>query len=224
MEIGAMAKVIAVQNEKGGAGKTTTSTNLASCMAVGHGLRVLLVDHDPQSSSSKWAARRARPEDDVADPGVIPVISMGKTLSRDLPALSSSYDIVIIDGLPQTDVLTAAAVKVADLVIVPIQPSPYDLWACEATLNVIKERQELSGGQPKAALLVSQARPNTLLERGIREQLESTGFYVFEAQTIRREAYAQGVAQGLSVMDLPATDKARIEFEAITLEVLELLK
>jgi chromosome partitioning protein len=149
---------------------------------------------------------------------------MGKTLSRDLPALSSSYDIVIIDGLPQTDVLTAAAVKVADLVIVPVQPSPYDLWACEATLNVIKERQELSGGQPKAALLVSQARPNTLLEAAVREQLEATGFYVFEAQTIRREAYAQGVAQGLSVMDLPATDKARIEFEAITLEVLELLK
>lgn len=219
-----MAKIVAVQNEKGGAGKTTTATNLASCLAVKYCLKVLLLDHDPQSSSSKWAGRRAPAEDGETDIGAIPVVSMGKNLARDLPGVASHYDIVIIDGLPQTDVLTAAAVKVADLVIVPVQPSPYDLWACEATLNVIRERQELSGGQPKGALLVSQAIPNTLLERGIREQLDATGLYVFSAQTVKRQAYAQGVAQGLSVMDLPTTDKARIEFEAITAEVLELLK
>lgn len=219
-----MAKVVAVESEKGGAGKTTTATNLASCLAVKHGRKVLLVDHDPQSSSSKWSARRAPAAEGEVDPGAIPVISMGKNLARDLPGLASRYDIVIIDGLPQTDVLTAAAIKVADLVIVPVQPSAYDLWACEATLNLVRERQELSGGQPKGALLVSRAIPNTLLERGIREQLEATGFYVFTGQTVHRQAYAQGVAQGLSVMDLPPTDKARTEIEAITLEVLELLK
>jgi chromosome partitioning protein len=220
----AMAKVVAIENEKGGVGKTTIATNLSSCLSVKHGLKVLLLDHDPQSSSTRWTARRAQAEDGESDPGAIPVISMGKNLARDLPSLSSRYDVVIIDGLPQTDVLTAAAIKVADLVIVPVQPSAYDLWACEATLNVIRERQEISGGQPKGSLLVSRAIPNTLLERGIREQLDATGFYVFAGQTVHRQAYAQGVAQGLSVMDLPPTDKARIEIEAITLEVLELLK
>jgi chromosome partitioning protein len=218
-----MAKVIAVLNEKGGAGKTTTSTNLASCLAVKHGLKVLLVDHDPQSSASKWAGRRSIP-DEGPDSSIIPVVSMGKTLARDLPAISRGYDVVIIDGLPQTDVLTAAAIKVADLVIVPVQPSPYDLWACEPTLNVIRERQELSGGQPKAAMLVSRAVPGTLLEAAIREQLESTGNAVIKAQTCQRQVYVQGVAQGLSVMDLPEDDKARVEFEAVTEEVLELLK
>lgn len=215
------AKIIAVVSEKGGPGKTTTSTSLSSCLKVRHGLKVLLVDYDPQGSASNWAASRDKGE---GDPGVIPVVSIGANLARDLPAIAGGYDVVVIDGKPALDALMAAALKVADLVIIPVQPSPYDIWASEPTINLVKERQELADGKPIAVTLVSQAIPNTKLAGEIREHLESYGLPVLNAQTCKRQAYIKGVGAGESVMDLPATDPARQEIEAITAEVLALLE
>lgn len=215
------AKIISVVNEKGGPGKSTTSTNLSSCMKVKHGLRVLLVDYDPQGSASSWAASRDKGEGDT---GVIPVISMGSNLARDLPAIAGGYDVVIIDGKPSMDARMTAALKVADLVIIPVQPSPYDIWATEPTIALVKERQELANGRPLAVTLVSQAIPGTRLEGAVRRQLESYELPVLEAQTCKRQAFITGVTAGESVMDLPARDPARQEIEAVTEEVLALLE
>lgn len=215
------AKIIAVLSEKGGPGKTSTSTNVSSCLKVKHGLKVLLVDYDPQGSASSWAASRDKGED---DPGVIPVFSIGANLARDLPAIAGGYDVVVIDGKPALDALMTAALKVADLVIIPVQPSPYDIWATEPTINLIKERQELADGRPLAAILVSQAIPGTRLAGEIRAHLKSYDLPVLDAQTCKRQAYIKGVAAGESVMDLPANDPARQEIEAVTTEVLALLE
>lgn len=215
------AKIIAVLSEKGGPGKTSTSTNVSSCLKVRHGLKVLLVDYDPQGSASSWAASRDKGED---DPGVIPVVSIGANLARDLPAIAGGYDVVVIDGKPALDALMTAALKVADLVIIPVQPSPYDIWATEPTINLIKERQELADGRPLAAILVSQAIPGTRLAGEIRAHLKSYELPVLDAQTCKRQAYIKGVAAGESVMDLPANDPARQEIEAVTTEVLALLE
>lgn len=215
------AKIIAVLSEKGGPGKTSTSTNVSSCLKVRHGLKVLLVDYDPQGSASSWAASRDKGED---DPGVIPVVSIGANLARDLPAIAGGYDVVVIDGKPALDALMTAALKVADLVIIPVQPSPYDIWATEPTINLIKERQELADGRPLAAILVSQAIPGTRLAGEIRAHLKSYDLPVLDAQTCKRQAYIKGVAAGESVMDLPANDPARQEIEAVTTEVLALLE
>lgn len=215
------AKIIAVLSEKGGPGKTSTSTNVSSCLKVRHGLKVLLVDYDPQGSASSWAASRDKGED---DPGVIPVVSIGANLARDLPAIAGGYDVVVIDGKPALDALMTAALKVADLVIIPVQPSPYDIWATEPTINLIKERQELADGRPLAAILVSQAIPGTRLAGEIRAHLKSYDLPVLDAQTCKRQAYIKGVAAGESVMDLPANDQARQEIEAVTTEVLALLE
>lgn len=215
------AKIIAVVSEKGGPGKSTSSTNLSSCLKVKHGLKVLLVDYDPQGSASNWAASRDKGEN---DPGVIPVVSIGANLARDLPAIASGYDVVVIDGKPALDALMTAALKVADLVIIPVQPSPYDIWATEPTIALVRERQELADGRPLAVTLVSQAIPGTRLAGAIRDQLESYGLPVLAAQTCKRQAYIKGVAAGESVMDLPASDPARQEIEAVTTEVLALLE
>ena len=215
------AKIIAVLSEKGGPGKTSTSTNVSSCLKVRHGLKVLLVDYDPQGSASSWAASRDKGED---DPGVIPVVSIGANLARDLPAIAGGYDVVVIDGKPALDALMTAALKVADLVIIPVQPSPYDIWATEPTINLIKERQELADGRPLAAILVSQAIPGTRLAGEIRAHLKSYELPVLDAQTCKRQAYIKGVAAGESVMDLPANDPARQEIEAVTTAVLALLE
>jgi len=213
------AKVWAVLNQKGGTSKTTTATNLASCLAVKHGFKVLLVDLDQQGSATDWAASREGGEDDR---GLIPTVSMGKALARDLPRVAGGYDYVIVDGVPQISELTAAAIKAADVVLIPVQPSQYDIWACGDLVQLVKDRQEIADGQPAAAVMIARAIPGTVLERTVRATLDEYGLPILNSQTCQRQSYANGIQAGRSVMDLPATDKARLEIEALAAELLEL--
>ena len=210
------ARVWSIENQKGGTTKTTTATNIAACLTQEHGKSVLLVDLDGrQGSSSDWAASR----DDTAP--LIPCVIMRETLKRDLPRISAGYDYVIIDGIPNISELTSAAIKASDLVLVPVQPSQYDIWATSDIISLIKERQELTGGAPRAVIMVARAIVGTNIERSAKEAMTEFGFPVLKAQTHQRVAYVEGVVKGLSVMDLPKGDPARQEIEAITLELLE---
>lgn len=217
-----MAKVISVLNQKGGTSKTTTATNLASCLAVAHGKRVLLVDLDhKQGSATDWAASRSGAED---DPRVITTVSMGRQLARDLPRVAGGYDFVIVDGVPQVDELAAVAIKAADLVLIPVQPSQYDIWACADLVQLVKDRKALTDGPPIAAMMIACAVVGTTLERTARDALEAFELPILTAQTCMRQAYRLEVGNGLSVMDLAPGNKARVEIETLTAELLELLK
>jgi chromosome partitioning protein len=217
-----MAAIVwSILNQKGGTSKTTTATNMASCLAVKHGKRVLLVDLDPQGSATDWAAARG---DTPGDIGVIPTVAMGKALARDLPRIASGYDYVLIDGVPQISELTAAAIKAADVVLVPVQPSQYDIWACGDLVQLVKDRQELADGKPAAAMMIARAIPNTVIERDAREALEGFEMPILKSQTCQRQSYVRGVDTGRSVMDLPADDKGRLEIEALTAELMEISK
>lgn len=216
-----MAIVISVLNQKGGTSKTTTSVNLASCLAVAHGKRVLIVDLDPQGSATDWAASRQEAEN---DPGNIPVVAMSKSLARDLPRISGGYDFVVVDGVPQISELAAAAIRAADVVLIPVQPSQYDIWACGDLVQLVKDRQQLADGLPKAAMMIVRAVPGTTIERTAREALEGFELPILKSQTCQRQSYLRDVDQGRSVMDLPADDKARVEIESVTAELLEFLK
>src|SRR5476651_1448820 len=114
--------IIGVLNQKGGVGKTTIAVNLAAAFA-NSGARALLVDADPQGSALAWSSARER------DP-LFAVVGMAKpSLHRDLPDLAKNYDFVVIDGAPRVNELGRSAILASDFVLLPVQPSPYDVWA-----------------------------------------------------------------------------------------------
>jgi chromosome partitioning protein len=210
-----MTTVIAVLNQKGGSGKTTIATNLAHALQR-DGNKVLLVDSDPQGSTRDW--------NEANGGNIIPVVGLDReTLAKDLQAISQGYDLIVIDGAPQIAKLSAAAVKAADLVLIPVQPSPYDIWACADLVDIIAARHEVTDGKPKAVFVISRAIKNTKLSTEISNALTDYNLPVLKAGTTQRVAYPTTASEGLTVFHDPSSDAAK-EIDAIKKEVLEVLK
>lgn len=210
-----MPTVIAVLNQKGGSGKTTIATNLAHALKR-DSYTVLLVDSDPQGSARDW--------NEASGGNIIPVVGLDReTLAKDLQAISQGYDWIIIDGAPQIAKLSAAAVKAADLVLIPVQPSPYDIWACADLVDIIAARREVTNGKPQAAFIISRAIKNTLLSGEINQALKDYGLPVLKAGTTQRVVYPTTAAEGLTVFSDKYSDAAR-EIDALKKEVLKVIK
>jgi chromosome partitioning protein len=211
-----MSKIIAILNQKGGAGKTTLATNLARALQL-NGDNVLLVDSDPQGSSRDWNA--------ASDAELLPVVGLDRpTLAKDIQALiNENRHFIIIDGAPQIAELAVAAIKCADVILIPVQPSPYDIWACDDLVEIIKARQEVTNGTPKAAFVISRVIKNTKLSKEIGEALEGYGLPVFQNFTSQRVVYPQSASIGSTVLDIEAAAEAAAEINAIMKELKEFL-
>ncbi len=206
--------VIAVLNEKGGSGKTTIAVNLAHSLQL-EGAKVLLVDSDPQGSARDW--------NEANEGEILPVVGLDReTLPKDLKAIQSGYDWIVIDGAPQISRLSAAAVKAADIVLIPCQPSPYDIWATANLVDVIKARQDVTDGKPIAAFVVSRAIKNTKLGNEISAALEEYELPVLKAHTTQRVAYPTTASEGKTVFS-EQSNAASKEIEAIRDELKELM-
>ncbi|MNG05109.1 hypothetical protein D3C84_882830 [compost metagenome] len=118
--------------------------------------------------------------------------------------------------------MAASAIKAADLVIIPVQPSPYDIWATADLTDLIKSRQEVADGKPKAGFLISRAIKNTKLSHEITEALEVYGLPILKSGTTQRVIYPAAAAEGKSVLD-SADAGALAEVENIASEVLQWL-
>ena len=203
-------RVIAVLNQKGGSGKTTIAVNLAHAFQR-QGKDVMIVDADPQGTARDWSEN--------SSVGVCPVIGLDReTLARDLPAITQSYDRVVIDGPPQLAGISASAVKVAHAVLIPVQPSPYDIWSCADLVDILDARRTVTNGLPHAAFVVSRAITNTKLSNQVSEALKAYGLPVLDARTTQRVAYPTTAATGGTVFDDPTSPAAR-EIEAIRDEI-----
>mgnify|MGYP003704080393 CR=1 FL=1 len=155
--------IISVLNQKGGSGKTTIATNVAHALSL-EGEKVLLVDSDPQGSARDWS--------EANEGELLPVVGLDReTLAKDLLRISEGYQWVIVDGAPQLARMAAAAVKVSDMVLIPVQPSPYDIWATADLVEIVKARQEVTNGSPKAAFVISRAIKNTKLGKEVGNAL-----------------------------------------------------
>lgn len=205
---------IAVLSQKGGCGKTTISTQLCKAFQL-MGKSVLLVDSDPQGSARDWAA---------ANEGqTIPVVGIDRpSLERDIKPISKNVDIIIIDGAPRHEQIMAAAIRVADFVLIPVQPSPLDVWATAELARVIVERQKLLGG-PKAAFVMSRVINRTKIDREVREALDELRLPALTAFTSQRVSYPNASAKGLTVLDVAPKSAASLEIKEIARQILEMM-
>lgn len=118
---------IAFVNQKGGVGKTTLAVNVADAIAR-RGKRVLLIDADPQGSALDWAAAREESHNEEEGDVLFSVVGLPTNfIHKELAPLGRDYDCVVIDGPPRVNKVTTAAIMASDLVLIPVQPSPYDV-------------------------------------------------------------------------------------------------
>ena len=204
-------KIITVAQQKGGSGKTTLAVNLAvSLHARGHS--VALVDTDPQGSMGRWFIERmqARGEDEAMDFST----SSAWGASYESEKLKKRFDFVIMDTPPKIDSDLRPALRVADLVIVPVATSHVDLWATEGVLDLARRE--------KASVLVvlNRVRPNTRLSVEVAEKAAELGANVADTQVANRVSYAETLGQGLGVTEQGRSGPARQEMAALTDEVL----
>jgi len=205
---------ISIQNQKGGVGKTTLAIHLSHALAL-KGARVLLVDADPQGSARDWAAARS-------DKPPFSVIGLDRpTLHRDLPPLAKDYDHVVIDGPPRVSELARSAIIASDLVVVPIQPSPYDVWAADEVIKLIREASVFKENL-KSVFVINRRIVNTAIGRDVGDALAEYLIPVLKTVISQRVSFAESAAAGGTVLDTDPNGAAAKEILALTEEILSL--
>ena len=207
-------QVITVAQQKGGSGKTTVSANLATGF-LRQGKSVALVDIDPQGSLGRWFMTRI--EDEAGPVGELEfATSSAWGITYEVRKLSDSHDIVIIDTPPKADSDLRPALRVADLVVVPVSVSHVDLWATEGVLDLARREGK------EALVVLNRARKNTRLGSEVTEAAEKLMARVADAQLANRVVYAEALGQGRGAAEGRKT-LAQAEVDALTSEVAEVL-
>jgi chromosome partitioning protein len=205
--------IIGLLNQKGGVGKTTLSVSLAASLARS-GARVLLIDADPQGSALDWAAARQ------VDP-LFSVVGLPRaTVHKEIAQIGQGYDHIIIDGPPRVTDLARSAIMASDVVLIPVQPSPYDIWAAEEVVKLIEEARVYKENI-KAAFVINRRIANTAIGRDVGEALSAYPVPALKASVTQRVVFAEAAAQGLAVHEIEKEGPAAAEIEAITAELME---
>lgn len=206
--------IISFCSLKGGPGKTTLSIHLANAIALSS-KRVILIDADPQASASDWANARD-------DKPPFPVVGMARdTLHRDLGELTSDYDHAVIDTPPRVSALARSAILAADLVLIPVQPSSYDVWAAAETVKLIEEAQQFKPAI-KAAFVVNRRIPNTVIGGDVAEALADYSPDVLPSGISQRVAFAESSSGYTVLEDVPKSAAAK-EVRVLAGEVLKFM-
>lgn len=208
------AKVFSISNQKGGTGKTTLSMNFAAGLARRG--RTLLIDADPQGSAGQWSALASDQR-----PFPVSVIAVAGNLAREVSRFRQDYQYLVIDCPPtlETDT-TRLAISVSDSILMPVLPSPIDLWA-SVRLAAVIEQAKLSNPNLRAHLVINQLEPRNALSRGMQQALAEFDIPSLKTGLRRRAIYRTSAIEGASVFCLGKRGIAAAqEIESIIEEVM----
>ncbi|WP_415906841.1 AAA family ATPase (plasmid) [Neptuniibacter sp. QD72_48] len=214
------AYIASLWNDKGGVGKTTVAVNMAT-VAAATGLKVALVDADPQRSARDWQTL-------AGEEGFgFPVIGLDTLQQlKGLKEISQPYDLVIVDGAPRAPECAATVLKQSDLFLIPVQPSALDLLATQHLASTVVERLELIEGTDtklEARFLITMAGKNTVLGREISNAAQELGVPVMKSRTHRYEEVKKLVGRGETVVDLGDDHPSKQEIAGIINEAFAIL-
>lgn len=212
------AKVIGIIQVKGGAGRSTVSTNLAGELSK-QGKTVLIDCDMPQGTSASWYAVRHQ----AGKAGDL--ISDTATSHRELVSKVQQYqdaEFIVLDGPPRIAELTRATLVLADICLVPVGASAAEIWATGDILALIEEASKVK--PINARMIWTRYRPNTRLAQGLTELAKKElGLQALGTSLGMRVSYMEALGDGLTVAEL-ADPSAKVEVKFLVNEVKQLLK
>jgi len=203
--------IISLVNQKGGVGKTTLAINLSHCIAE-RDKKVLLIDADPQGSVLQWSS--------IAKGGTFDVLHHpNPTFHEDMETLAAGYDHVLIDAPPATGTTTRSILLASNLAIVPIGPSPLDIWSSRLTIQLIKEARK-HNKKLIGKLLVCKKITGTRVGRDAKDALQKYRRVIFDTEIGLRVAYVEASIFGQSVLEFAPTSEAANEIRSLCKEII----
>lgn len=207
------AKLITIAQQKGGAGKTTLAAHIAVAL-LQKGNKVAVIDIDPQGSLTKWHQIRSESFGEGFT-GISFKSTSGWRINSEISDLKNDFDFIIVDSPPHMEIDAKSAIRASDLLLIPMQPSPTDLWATQASIDLA-----INEGI-KYFLILNRVNPNSKLASDILKKLDNPPL---SAQIGNRVAFASCMMEGKCVTETSPSGVASQEVKMLVNEIEKIFK